>query len=51
MADAAAVLDDSGRVLGIMPHPERACEKVLGSQDGLAMFRAAHRYLTNQEAA
>lgn len=51
MADAAAVLDDSGRILGIMPHPERACERVLGSQDGLAMFHAAHRHLTRQEAA
>jgi phosphoribosylformylglycinamidine synthase I len=53
MADAAAVLDDSGRVLGLMPHPERACESVLGSQDGLAIFRAAHRYVSRakQEAA
>jgi phosphoribosylformylglycinamidine synthase I len=51
MADAAAVLDDSGQVLGIMPHPERACEKVLGSQDGLALFHAAHRFLARKEAA
>jgi len=53
LADAAAVLDDSGRVLGIMPHPERACDSVLGSQDGLSIFRAAQRYLirARQEAA
>jgi len=45
MFDAAAVLDSSGRILGIMPHPERACDLMLGSQDGLLLFQAAQRYL------
>lgn len=43
--DAAALLDDTGRILGIMPHPERAADPDLGSADGLALFRAAYRYL------
>jgi phosphoribosylformylglycinamidine synthase len=43
MADAAAV--HVGRFLGIMPHPERACDPHLGSADGLKLFQAAHRYL------
>lgn len=49
LADAAAVLDGSGRVLGIMPHPERASEAVLGSQDGLALFQAALVFLSQKE--
>lgn len=47
LADVAAVLDDSGRILGIMPHPERACDSVLGSQDGLALLQSAQRFLTD----
>jgi phosphoribosylformylglycinamidine synthase len=30
-------------VLGLMPHPERACEPVLGSRDGRAIFESAVR--------
>jgi len=50
MADAAAMLDASGRVLGVMPHPERASEPKLGSSDGLAIFQAAHRWLSREGA-
>jgi phosphoribosylformylglycinamidine synthase I len=34
LGDAAGVTDAGGRVLGLMPHPERACEALLGSEDG-----------------
>lgn len=44
-ADAAALLDRSGRVLGIMPHPERAADPRLGSSDGMALFASAARHL------
>lgn len=44
-ADAAALLDRSGRVLGIMPHPERAADPRLGRSDGMALFASAARYL------
>ncbi|MDR7123947.1 phosphoribosylformylglycinamidine synthase subunit PurQ [Pseudotabrizicola sp. 4114] len=40
MADIAGVLSDNRRVLGMMPHPERACEPVHGGTDGAGMFRA-----------
>jgi len=30
-------------VLGMMPHPERACEDLLGSHDGLGIFRSLNR--------
>ena len=41
MGDIAALLDDTGRVLGIMPHPERASDPLLGSADGMALFEGA----------
>jgi phosphoribosylformylglycinamidine synthase subunit PurQ / glutaminase len=38
--DIAGVTDPSGRVCGLMPHPERASEALLGSDDGLLLFRS-----------
>ncbi len=38
--DIAGVVDAGGRVCGLMPHPERAAEAVLGSDDGLLVFRS-----------
>ncbi len=35
---AAAVANPAGNVVGIMPHPERAIESILGSDDGLALM-------------
>jgi len=40
MADIAGVLSENRRVLGMMPHPERATEVVLGGDDGRAIFAA-----------
>jgi len=34
----AGLVNEEGNVLGMMPHPERAVEKVLGSADGLKVF-------------
>jgi len=36
----AGVCNAAGNVVGLMPHPERACESELGSCDGLPIFRA-----------
>ena len=36
----AGVLSDNRRVLGMMPHPERAADAAVGGTDGQAMFRA-----------
>jgi phosphoribosylformylglycinamidine synthase len=39
--DNIAGICNSGRnVLGLMPHPERACEELLGSSDGRDIFRS-----------
>lgn len=36
--DIAGVTNRAGNVLGMMPHPERAVESLLGSDDGLPFF-------------
>lgn len=40
MDDIAGILSENRRVLGMMPHPERATEPAQGSADGAALFRA-----------
>ena len=41
MADIAGVLSANRRVLGMMPHPERAIDRAHGGTDGLRLFEAA----------
>ena len=36
----AGIRNAAGNVFGLMPHPERACDPVLGSTDGLAFFES-----------
>lgn len=36
----AGVMNAAGNVAGLMPHPERAAEGILGSQDGLGILRS-----------
>jgi phosphoribosylformylglycinamidine synthase len=36
----AGLRNVAGNVFGLMPHPERACEALLGGEDGLVVFRA-----------
>jgi phosphoribosylformylglycinamidine synthase I len=36
----AGIVNDAGNVLGMMPHPERACDPLLGGEDGLDVFRS-----------
>ncbi|MEN8375923.1 MAG: phosphoribosylformylglycinamidine synthase subunit PurQ [Gemmatimonadota bacterium] len=36
----AGILNERGNVLGLMPHPERAVEELLGSTDGLGLLRS-----------
>ena len=38
--DIAGIVNARGNVMGLMPHPERACEAVLGSTDGLGFFQS-----------
>jgi phosphoribosylformylglycinamidine synthase subunit PurQ / glutaminase len=36
----AGICNESRNVVGLMPHPERACESVLGSADGKLLFES-----------
>jgi len=36
----AGIINKQGNVLGMMPHPERAVEKMVGSEDGLVIFES-----------
>lgn len=38
--DIAGIINEQGNVLGMMPHPERATEVILGSDDGLKLFKS-----------
>jgi len=39
VADIAGILSDNRRVLGLMPHPERAIDPAQGGSDGAVLFR------------
>ncbi|MGB1117648.1 MAG: phosphoribosylformylglycinamidine synthase subunit PurQ [Parvibaculales bacterium] len=43
--DIAGITDATGRVLGMMPHPERRAETPLGGEDGRRMFDGAMEML------
>ena len=38
--DIAGVCNKAGNVVGLMPHPERACDALTGNTDGLGLMRA-----------
>ena len=40
MRGIAGIVNEGGNVLGMMPHPERAVDALLGSTDGLALFES-----------
>ena len=39
-SNIAGICNQDRNVLGMMPHPERACEELLGSNDGRDIFRS-----------
>jgi len=46
----AGICSEAGNIVGLMPHPERACEASLGSADGLVMFESVLAALTREGA-
>ena len=40
LRNIAGIRNEAGNVLGLMPHPERASEKILGSVDGRVIFES-----------
>jgi phosphoribosylformylglycinamidine synthase len=47
----AGICNERRSVVGMMPHPERACEPVLGSGDGLVLFESVVQALVARGAA
>jgi len=41
----AGLMNKEGNVMGMMPHPERASESILGSKDGRYIFESVINYL------
>ena len=40
MRNIAGIISEAGNVMGMMPHPERSVEQLLGSRDGLGVFES-----------
>jgi len=47
VSNIAGLCNENRNVVGLMPHPERACEMALGSADGLILFESAVRAVVN----
>jgi phosphoribosylformylglycinamidine synthase subunit PurQ / glutaminase len=50
LGNIAGISNARGNVVGMMPHPERACEALLGGEDGLPIFRSAIHALSRVPA-
>ena len=49
--DVAGICNADGNVFGLMPHPERACEALLGSEDGRVLFRSLIDHVASRQKA
>ena len=49
--DIAGLVNERGNVFGLMPHPERCCEALVGGDDGLRLFQSIVRAVGSQPAA
>lgn len=47
----AGICNAEGNILGMMPHPERAVEEILGSIDGLRVFESLKNYVSTEKVA
>lgn len=50
ISNIAGVYNEARNVLGLMPHPERASETLLGSDDGLRLFECLRSHLEGAAA-
>ena len=45
----AGLINEQGNILGMMPHPERACEARMGRTDGLGIFTSIAEAVANRQ--
>ncbi|MDI3522301.1 MAG: phosphoribosylformylglycinamidine synthase subunit PurQ / glutaminase [Bacillota bacterium] len=50
LGNIAALVNKEGNVLGMMPHPERSSEAILGSEDGRGILTSMLQYLQRRRA-
>jgi phosphoribosylformylglycinamidine synthase I len=50
VASIAGLCNEARNVVGLMPHPERACESMLGSADGLIVFQSVVTWFRERAA-
>lgn len=50
VGNIAGICNRAGNVAGLMPHPERACESVIGSEDGNGILESMIQKLNQQVA-
>lgn len=51
LLNIAGIRNERGNIAGLMPHPERACERLLGSDDGKWIFQSMVAALPEKSAA
>jgi phosphoribosylformylglycinamidine synthase subunit PurQ / glutaminase len=49
-SNIAGICNETRNVLGMMPHPERACEELLGSNDGRGIFSSLTKAISDFQA-
>jgi phosphoribosylformylglycinamidine synthase subunit PurQ / glutaminase len=47
--DVAGICNETFNVFGLMPHPERACESLLGSEDGRVIFESMFAHVAGKQ--
>lgn len=47
LSNIAGIINEKGNVLGMMPHPERCSDPVLGNTDGNFLFQSINKFLLN----
>jgi phosphoribosylformylglycinamidine synthase len=47
LLNIAGIINKKGNVLGMMPHPERVCDPVLGKTDGQFIFKSIINFFQN----
>ena len=45
LENIAGIINSEGNILGLMPHPERCAEEILGNTDGLRIFKSILQYV------
>lgn len=51
LGNIAGICNERRNVLGMMPHPERVCDPILGGTDGAPIFSALHAFLQRKAVA